>query len=136
MLEREDLLADTRYATNVLRTANREPLTESLAQTFRQRTTADWLARLEAAEVPCGPLQNVAQAAADPQIQAREMIVEVPTPSGESVRLVNHPLKFSRTPGAARGGPPALGQHADAVLRERLDLTPSDLERLRAEGVI
>jgi CoA:oxalate CoA-transferase len=136
VIGREDLLADPRYENNNSRTEHRETLIESLAPTLRERPTAEWLTRFEANGILCGPVNTIADAAADPQVQAREMVVEVPLPSGEPARVVNHPVKFSRTPTDVRAGPPALGQHTDAVLRDWLGLSPDAIADLRADGAV
>jgi crotonobetainyl-CoA:carnitine CoA-transferase CaiB-like acyl-CoA transferase len=135
-IEREDLLADPRYATNNLRTEHREPLIAALAPTLAERSTAEWLALFESVGILCGPVNTIAAAAADPQVQAREMIVQVPLPGGELARVVNHPVKFSRTPTAVTAGPPTLGEHTDDVLRDWLGLPPDEVAALRADGVV
>ncbi|MFP3944523.1 MAG: CaiB/BaiF CoA transferase family protein [Alphaproteobacteria bacterium] len=112
----EELARDPAYATNKARVANRTALIEILSELVAGRTSADWLAALEAEGVPCGPINDVAAVFADPQIKAREMVVDQQRDDLGTVRTVGSPLKFSATPVAYRRPPPALGADTGDVL--------------------
>lgn len=135
-LGREDLARDGRFASNELRTANREKLESLLEEIFRGRTASEWLAALEAAGVPCGPINTVADAAGDPQVAARGMLVPVPHPGAGELRMVDTPIKFSRTPAGIAGPSPALGQDTEKILGELLGLDATAVADLRSAGAI
>ena len=97
--------------------AHLSELEEALAPYFKARTSADLLARFEAAGVPAGPVYDVLQMHADPQVQAREMVVEVEHATLGPVKTLGLPVKFSDTPGKVRAGAPVYGQHTREVLR-------------------
>lgn len=110
-LGRPDWAADVRYATNALRVVNRDALTVELARCFSQRDAEDWLILLEEAGVPAGPINNIAELFAEPQMAAREMSVNVAHPDNPDLQLVGSPIKLSRTPVSYRRPPPRLGEH-------------------------
>jgi crotonobetainyl-CoA:carnitine CoA-transferase CaiB-like acyl-CoA transferase len=130
-----ELAADPRFASNRLRVRHREVLVGLLAPVLRQRQRADWIAALEAAKVPCGPINDLADVFADPQVQARRMTVELAHPHTDALRLVASPMKLSATPVSTRRPPPLLGQHTDEVLAE-LGLDDAARATLRASGVV
>ena len=135
--ETPELLADPRFATNALRVRNRNLLVPKFEAVTRTRTTAAWMDALEAAQVPCAPVNTMDQVFADPQIEARDMAIEIPHPlAGENIRLVGSPIQLSRTPVSYRRPPPTLGQHTDEVLAEMLHLTEGERATLRDEGII
>jgi crotonobetainyl-CoA:carnitine CoA-transferase CaiB-like acyl-CoA transferase len=101
----------------------------------RARPVAFWTRELEAAGVPCGPINDIAQALADPQVAARGLRIDLPHPLADVVPLVANPIKFSATPPAYDRAPPTLGQHTDEVLGE-LGVAPAEIERLRSRGVV
>ena len=107
--------SDERFATNPARVANRALLIPLLRQATVMRTTAEWIAALEAQAVPCGPINRIDQVFADPQVQARGMKIEVAHPAFGSVPLVANPIRLSATPVQYRIAPPMLGEHSDAV---------------------
>lgn len=136
---------DARFATNAARVTNRATLIPMMKEVTRTRTTAAWIALLEDKAVPCGPINDIGQAFADPQVRARGLRIEQERypggqpPPGETVnRVVStaSPLRLSDTPPALRYAPPALGQHTDEVLRERLGLDAAQLQALRHKGVL
>ena len=111
---------DPRFATNRLRVTNREELIALLSDIMKQGRRDDWIARLEAAGVPCGPINNIAQAFAHPQVQARQLRRELPHPLGGTAAVTASPLRFSATPVVYRRAPPLLGEHTAEILREVL----------------
>jgi crotonobetainyl-CoA:carnitine CoA-transferase CaiB-like acyl-CoA transferase len=102
---------------------------------MRPRRRADWLAALDAAKVPCGPINDLAEVFADPQVQHRGMCTTVPHPHRDTLELVASPMKLSATPVQLRRPPPLLGQHTDEVLAE-LGIGPDEAAALRAQGVL
>jgi crotonobetainyl-CoA:carnitine CoA-transferase CaiB-like acyl-CoA transferase len=130
-----ELAADARFVRNADRVRHRDTLVPLLAATMRTRTRAAWLAALEAAKVPCGPINDLAEVFADPQVRSRGMVVPLAHPLAGEVPLVASPMKFSATPVRYRRAPPLLGEHTDAVLAE-FGVDVSERERLRADGAI
>jgi crotonobetainyl-CoA:carnitine CoA-transferase CaiB-like acyl-CoA transferase len=130
-----DLARDERFASNAGRVRNRELLVPLLTPLLRQRRRADWLAALEAAKVPCGPINGLDDVFADPQVQARGMTLTMQHPNNARLELVASPMKLSATPVQLRRPPPLLGQHTDEVLRE-VGIAEAELKRLRDSGVI
>ena len=134
-LGRPELVTDPRYPDNAARTRAAPELAHGLEQTFSLRSTRDWLERMEAAGVPAGPVNDMAAAYADAQVQARNMMVELEHPTAGRIKHIGVPVKLSRTPGSVRQPAPTLGQHTDEVLTE-LGLTPAEIAALRAERVV
>ena len=130
-----EFAADPRYARNADRVRHREQLVPLLAQCLRLRARADWLQALDAAKVPCGPINDLAEVFADPQVLARDMKARVPHPLQPDLELVASPLKLSATPPQLRYPPPLLGQHTDEVLAE-LGLSAAEVAQLRQSGAI
>ena len=126
---------DPRFATNANRVRHRETLVPLLADRLKLRSRADWLAALEAAKVPCGPINDLADVFADPQVRERGMTVSLPHPHNDALELVASPMKLSATPVQARRPPPLLGQHTDEVLTE-LGVDAARRQQLRQLGVI
>jgi crotonobetainyl-CoA:carnitine CoA-transferase CaiB-like acyl-CoA transferase len=112
------LAADSRFATNGARVEHCDTLESLLAPVLAQRTRAEWTRLLVGAGVPCGPVRSVAEALADPQLQAREMLVRAMHATAGDLTLLGVPIKLSNTPGSVRTAPPTLGQHTEAVLAE------------------
>lgn len=131
-----ELAGDARYATNKARVANRASLIAALKRLTIERTTADWVAALEAQAVPCGPINTLAEVFADPQVRARGLQVNMAHPQAGSVPLVANPMRLSATPVQYRSPPPALGEHTDHILRDTLGLDAQAIDALRAAGVI
>ncbi|MDO1559118.1 CaiB/BaiF CoA-transferase family protein [Brevundimonas sp. 2R-24] len=136
-LDAPGLADDPRFPTNALRVEHRGEMVQALAPLFAARSTADWLARLEAAGVPCGPINTVDQVFAEPQALHRGLTVEQTRADlAGTVRTPANPIRLSQTPAAYDRPPPALGADTDQVLAESLGLTPDDLNALRHKGVI
>ena len=135
VLGRDDLAADPRFRANADRVAHREALAAALEETLRGRPGEEWLAELEAAGLPCGPINTIDRLFAEPQVAAREMVVEVEHPAAGPVKMPGLPMKLSRTPGSVRLAPPLLGQHTDEVLTE-LGYDAAAIAQVRADGAI
>ncbi len=127
--------ADPRFATNAERVRHRAVLVPLLEDAIRQRPRNDWLAALEAAKVPCGSINSIAEALDDPQARARGAVVGLDHPLTPALRLVASPMKLSATPVQYRHAPPLLGQHSDELLREA-GCSADDIAAWRAAGVI
>jgi crotonobetainyl-CoA:carnitine CoA-transferase CaiB-like acyl-CoA transferase len=102
----------------------------------REKPIAWWVEALEAATVPCGPINDIAHALADPQVAARDLRIDLPHPLAGQVPLVGNPIKLSATPASYERAPPLLGQHTNEILRERLAFNEDAIARLRAEGIV
>ncbi|HWK72851.1 MAG TPA: CoA transferase, partial [Povalibacter sp.] len=103
---------------------------------LRKRPVAEWVTLLEPLGIPVGPINDLAQVFAHPQVQHRGMRLDLPHPLSGSVPQVASPIKMSATPPSYEAPPPLLGQHTREVLRERLELSDEELDRLRANGTI
>jgi CoA:oxalate CoA-transferase len=133
---RADLIDDPRFDLPHLRTEHHAELEPILIEALRHKTAAEWLAEFDAIGLPCGPLNDIAQAAAHPQVQARHMLTEVEHPRIGSLTVADTPVKLSRTPGAIKGPPPSLGEHTREVLSALLGLSQTELDELAEAGVI
>ncbi|OFZ99580.1 MAG: CoA-transferase [Betaproteobacteria bacterium RIFCSPLOWO2_02_FULL_62_17] len=131
-----DLPADPRFAGNDGRVRHRDTLVPMLAGIIRKRARDDWVASLEAAGVPCGPINNLDQVFADPQVQYRGMKFELPHPSAGTVPLVASPMRLSETPVQYRRAPPLLGQDTEAVLAKVLGMDDAKIADLRNQKII
>lgn len=131
-----ELASDPRYAKNQDRVRNRAVLVPLLEAILKTRTKADWLAALEAAKVPCGAINNLAEVFADPQIEARQMVTHWQHPVKHDLRLVSSPIKLSATPVRCDLPPPLLGQHTQEVLRSVLNYSDEKLSELGRSEVI
>jgi crotonobetainyl-CoA:carnitine CoA-transferase CaiB-like acyl-CoA transferase len=129
-----ELATDERFATNPQRVRHRDLLVPILAGWLRERSRDDWLAALEAAKVPCGPINRLDQVFADPQVRARAMVETVPHPLHDALPLVASPIKLSATPVTTRHPPPRLAQHEVPALADWLGWDDARVARARAEG--
>ncbi|MBN8928153.1 MAG: CoA transferase [Rhodospirillales bacterium 69-11] len=130
------LLEDPRFATNAARVQNRQFVTDTLTPVMQQHPTGWWIERLEALKIGCGPINTLSQVFADPHVVARDMVVEMPHASGQSVKVIANPVKLSETPPDYRFAAPLLGQHTDEVLGEQLGLDSAAIAALREKGVV
>ena len=136
VLDHPGLAGDARFADNASRVKNRAVLVPLLEQIFRSRTSADWLERLRAADVPAAPVNNIDAAFAEPPVKEREMIVEYDHPQVGKVRLPGNPIKMSGMEGTISRPAPMLGEHTDAVLQTLLHLSEKEIAALRENGAI
>ncbi|ODJ94523.1 CoA-transferase [Pseudomonas viridiflava] len=127
---------DPRFLTNKLRVANRGELIPLIRQATVFKTTAQWVDELEAAGVPCGPVNDLAQVFADPQVLARGLALELPHALGGRVAQVASPIRLSETPVEYRRAPPMLGEHTSQVLQELLGMSGDEVVALREAGVL
>jgi crotonobetainyl-CoA:carnitine CoA-transferase CaiB-like acyl-CoA transferase len=130
------LAEDPRFVTNGKRVENRAELTRRLQEIFAQRSTRDWVELLEAAGVPNGPINDIAQVFEEPQVKARGIRIEADHPVAGRVPMVASPMRFSATPLAHHVAPPVLGQHTDEILRTLLGKSDAEIAKLRADGIL
>jgi formyl-CoA transferase len=133
---RRDLAEDPRFSTNPGRVKNRAILVPIVQEIVRQRPRGDWIEALEAAGVPCGPINNMQEVFENPQVRHRGMRVDIPHPAGVACPTVASPMRFSATPVTYDVPPPLLGQHTREILGEVLGLGAAELEALAAQRVI
>ncbi|ARU86618.1 CaiB/BaiF CoA-transferase family protein [Pseudomonas sp. M30-35] len=127
---------DPRFATNQSRVAHRAELIPLIRQVTVFKTTKQWVTDLEGVGVPCGPINDVQQVFADPQVVARGLQIEMPHVLAGSVPQVASPIRLSETPVQYRNAPPLLGEHTEQVLQSWLGLSAADLAGLRDDGVL
>jgi crotonobetainyl-CoA:carnitine CoA-transferase CaiB-like acyl-CoA transferase len=132
---RPDLAADERFASNAGRVRHRATLVPLIAEVMKSRTRPDWQEALEAAKVPCGPINDLHDVFADPQVVARGMTVAIPHPLSDTLKLIASPIKMDATPARYRRAPPLLGEHTDEVL-ESFGVDAAERAALREQGVI
>jgi crotonobetainyl-CoA:carnitine CoA-transferase CaiB-like acyl-CoA transferase len=131
-----ELATDPRFATNGKRVENRAEITRLLQALFLKRTKRQWTELLDAAGVPNGPINDVAQVFEEPQVRARGVKIELEHPVAGMLPMVASPMRFSDTGLEYKRPPPLLGQHTDEVLRGLLGRSDGDIAKLRADGVI
>lgn len=135
VIEMPELGDDPRFVNNADRMKNLPPLIEILTQRFKQRPTADWLASLESVGVPAGPVLSIGDMLKDPQVLAREMVVEVEHSRIGPTKALGSPVKFSETPTRINRGAPIYGEHSREILGE-YGYSESEIEELAASGDI
>jgi crotonobetainyl-CoA:carnitine CoA-transferase CaiB-like acyl-CoA transferase len=133
---RPELSQDPRFAKNSERVRNRAVLVPMLEEVMRTRSKQDWLSALEAAKVPCGAINNLAEVFDDPHVQSRAMVHTWDRPGTGPVNLVSSPMKLSATPVRNEVAPPLLGQHTNEVLGELLGYSSEKIQQLRKDAII
>ena len=127
---------DPRFDSNAKRVGQRDLLVGMIAERMRMRPAREWLSALEPAGVPCGPINDLSQVFADPQVRHRGMQVRAPHAAAGEVTMVGNPIKFSRTPVEHNHAPPLLGEHTDEVLGSLLGLDARAIGVLRKDGIV
>ncbi|WP_277186513.1 CaiB/BaiF CoA-transferase family protein [Caballeronia sp. BR00000012568055] len=133
---RAELADDARFATNPSRVRNRDILVPILADMVRLKGKREWLAALESASVPCGPINDLGEVFDDPHVIARGMKLDMPHPAGGEVHLAANPIRMSETPVEARAHPPMLGEHTFDVLSTLLGYDEPKLRALREAKIV
>jgi len=133
---RADIASNPAHQTVASRNANRKSLLECLEALLRTRSSAEWIALLEAAQVPCGPINTIKDVFDDPQVKARNMQLELPHSRAGVLPSIANPIRFSSSPIEYSHAPPALGEHTDEVLREVLGMTSDEIGSLRTDGIL
>ena len=131
-----EMARDARFDSNAKRVAARGELVLRIEARLAARSRDEWVEAFSAAGLPAGPINDIAQVFADPQVRHRAMAVEVDHPTAGRVRLPGMPVKFATTPARGQGPPPLLGEHTDQVLRSMLGLTQAAIAELRASGAV
>lgn len=129
------LAVDERFATNAERVRNRDELIALITRQLQTRPAAEWLAALAQAEIPHGPINTLDTLFADPQVAAREMVVEMAHPTAEQIRLVGSPFKLSRTPIEMRRHPPLHGEHTHSIMLE-LGYSEQQIDEMKTNQII
>ena len=132
---REDLMEDPKFKTNTDRVSNRQEIVSILSDHFRDRTTSDWVDVITQAGVPCGPINRVSDVVVDPQVLARNMMVDFPHPEVPDLKVPGSPLKLGDMPASYRLRPPYLGEHNEEVLAG-LGYSADEVAQLKQEGVL
>jgi len=133
---RPELAADPRFTTNAKRVENREALEAEITKLTKLKTKQEWIDKLHEVGVPCGQINDIAQAFADPQLQDRNMFQQLTSVSGTAVPLMNSPIHMPKTPTEGQKPPPMLGQHTDQVLQEFLGMTSEEIQSLRMDHIV
>lgn len=136
VLGRAEWADDPRYARNAGRVEYREELCGEIARIMRTRSSTEWRADLDAAGIPCGPIQALDGVFSEPQAVARELAFQMEVTHSGSATLVANPMRLRGTPPAYRMAPPRFAEHTEEVLQERLGLSQIDLIRLKQSGVL
>ena len=134
-IEREDLKDNPDFATNADRVRNRGTLVSMLQEIFNKRPVLEWVDSLNAASVPAGPINDLADVFSDPQVLSRDMYQEIPHPTLGTIKQTGLPIKFSRTPGGLDRHPPLLGEHNSEILGE-LGFSEEEIAAMLEKSVI
>ncbi|MEO8165871.1 MAG: CaiB/BaiF CoA-transferase family protein, partial [Betaproteobacteria bacterium] len=130
------LAKDKRFRTNANRVENRAALIPQIEKRCRKKTTTDWVKTLTRANVPCGPINNIAEVFEDPQVQHRKLRFDLPHTRGGTLPQVRNPVLFSRATLEYSKAPPLLGEHTAQILSEELGLTSDEILSLKTDGTI
>ncbi len=135
VIGRPELAEDARFKTNGDRMRNLAQLTQLIGEALRQRPSADWIRELEAVGVPVGPVNRIGDMLADPQVAAREMVLEVDHPRAGPTRALGMPIKFSEARADLTRPAPLLGQHSREIL-DQLGYTAAEIATLERDGAV
>jgi len=136
LINHPDLSEDYRFKTNPLRTQYVKELIPILEVEFQKKTTKEWVALLEAADLPHSPINNIREICEDPNIRYRRMLVEMEQPGVGKVRVAGSPIHLSETPGEVYSPAPLLGQHSEEILKDILGYSKEAIDQLQREGII
>lgn len=136
VIGRLDVIDDERFQTGWLRTVNYDILEPIMKEAFKAKTTEEWQQDFEAVSIPCGPVNTIDKLASDPHVEARNMIVEVKHPKTGNFRVVNNPIRLSRTSCKVELGCPQLGQDTEIILKDLLGMNKTEIDDLRIKGII
>lgn len=132
----EELIADPRFATNTLRVKNRDKIAPLLEKKLLEKDCGDWLQRFEQAGIPCGPILNIEEVFADPNVRERKLMFTMPHPVEGEVRQLGFPFNMSATPPQARLRPPLLGEHSQSILMDFLGYSADRIQEIRDAGAM
>jgi len=136
VMEIPELMHDPRFDENKKRVINRDQLVPLLEEKIAAGDSDEWISRFRGVGIPCGRVNTMDRVFSHPQIQARNMVVELDHPTAQKVKLVGVPVKYSETPGSVRLPPPLLGQHTDQILSELLGYSQGEIDALREQKII
>jgi crotonobetainyl-CoA:carnitine CoA-transferase CaiB-like acyl-CoA transferase len=136
IIGKPELVKDERFCSNSKRVENRSQLLEIIEPIFKGKTVKEWLNLLEGGGIPCGPVNSVGDALNNPQVIARQMVIEMNHPKAGKIKVTGCPIKLSETPPKIDIPPPVLGQHTEKILREYLNMDEEEINRLKRENVI
>ncbi|MDU2064182.1 MAG: CoA transferase, partial [Sporomusaceae bacterium] len=136
LIGKTELIEDPRFVSNSQRTQNQKELKAILDTVFPDKTVDEWLAVIDAAGIPCGPINTVDRVLKDPQVAARDMIVEVEHPIAGKLKMPGLPIKLSETPGSVEIPAPLLGQHTKEILAAMLGISSDEVDELKANNVL
>ncbi len=134
--DRKEWAEDARFLTNADRVRNRSVLIPLMDELIRQFEITHWLSILGAIGVPCGPINTIDKVMADPQVSARQMVVEVEHPTAGSIKMVASPMNIPTAPAVVRLPPPVLGEHTAQILHDLLGMDDNSVSLLRENQVI
>jgi CoA:oxalate CoA-transferase len=135
-LGRKDLIQHPKFKVNALRAQNRKDLIDILNEEMRRKNCEEWITIFDQKEIPYSLVNDLKQICEDPHIKYRDMLAEIDQPEVGKMKIVSSPLRLSETPGQVYAPAPLLGEHTDEILSTILKLSPSEISRLKREGVI
>lgn len=136
LIGKPEMIEDERFLTNPARTKNQKALKDILDTVFPAKTVDEWIAALDEAGIPCGPINTIDRVMNNVQVQARDMIVETNHPVAGKVKMAGVPIKMSETPGSVETAAPMLGQHTEEILSEMLGLSADQVAELKKQNVL
>lgn len=136
LTNREDLIEDERFVTNGLRTKNHKEIKDIVSEILGKESTDYWINLFDKEDIPATEINKIDKVVSNPQVLARDMVVEVEHPVAGGVKMSGIPIKLSDTPGSIRTAAPILGQHTEEILGDKLGYTAEEISELREKGVI
>ncbi|MBP2638468.1 MAG: yfdE 2 [Firmicutes bacterium] len=136
LIGKPEMIQDERFATNPKRTDNQKALKAILDTVFPDKTVDEWIAALDKAGIPCGPINSIERVVNNEQVKARDMIVETDHPVAGKIKMAGIPIKLSETPGSVERPAPLLGQHTEEILSEILGISSEEVAQLKTQNVL